>query len=136
MNGSIIALNITPEDMKLAEQKGKEESALVRKKGVSPVKGVNPVTGGDVAAVAPVGVASSEAIKAPTDPINIELIKHTAQFEAMIVLMTAGNRARQSLLDLGHNRIDPEGKPSWLSNVTKGTKAGESFTPLLVEGSS
>ena len=123
------------EDMKNKELTPKRSD--VGKTGTPLHKGVAPKTAGDVAVVAPSGVVSSESVKAPTDdPINLELIRHTAQFEAMIMLMTSGNIARQSLLDLGHNRINPEGKPSWLSQFGKSTKAGESFTPLLEEGAS
>jgi hypothetical protein len=124
------------DEMKLAEERGKTESALARKKGVSPIKGVAPSTAGDVATVAPAGVATVPVAKAPEDdPINMELIKHTMQFDTLIDLLTQGNTVRQEMLDLDHGKINPSGSPSWLGTQVKKGLFGDAYTPLLDEGS-
>jgi hypothetical protein len=122
------------EDMKNKELTPKRSD--VGTTGTPVLKGVAPKTAGDVAAVAPSDIGTSKKPKSlEGDPINMQLIKHTAQFDTLIDLLTQGNLVRQEMLDLDHGKISPSGTPSWLGTQIKKGLFGDAYTPLLDDAS-
>jgi len=118
-------------DMKLAEEESRAKSALARKNGLSPVKGVAPATAGDMATVAPSEVTSSTVTPLNT-PSNAELVKQTNQLDQLIQLTIAGNVARTDTLNAINKSGGPEtGRISAPKGRYGRNTPSNAFSPLL-----
>ena len=117
----------------VASLKAKAAERAAAKKGIAVSKGVNPLTPGDQAVVAPSDVVSPTTPSAPTDdPISKELIKQTIHFETLIELITQGNLTRTSMLDV----IGQVGGPVPGKHTSPRTRRGahtppDAYAPLL-----
>ena len=122
-------------EMKIAEEEARAKSALVRKNGLSPVKGVAPATAGDMATVAPSEVTSSTVTPLNT-PSTAELVKQTNQLDQLIQLTIAGNAARTDTLNAINKSGGPEtGRISAPKGRYGRNTPTNAFSPLLAGAS-
>ena len=122
----------------VAKLRARAAERAAAKKGIAVNKGVNPLTPGDQAVVAPSDVVSPTTPKALIeDPISKELIKQSAYLESLVELITQGNLTRTNMLDvIGQSGAPVSGKHSSPRTRRGAHSPVDAYTPLYEGGPS